>query len=162
MPFYYDLTSVNIFCHLVVRMSSPFIIAVIHQCLCVSSFHDSSSFMVVSPTSKFLNIGHCWEDSLAHLPLRVRACDFQIRHPNHSSFVMNFHMFSSAFIIHHHCWYFLSSCIILRHLAWLCIMLIIFYHQVSFICYTITSGTLYIVLSIFHLQSLTNNDATST
>ena len=75
------------------------------------------------------------------------------------------HDLSHVFISFHHSPSLLIFSIILHHLASSCMTLYHAYHILSsgFIhLLPITSGTLYIVLSIFHLQSPTNNDATST
>ena len=129
MPFYYDLTSVNIFCHLVVRMSSPFIIAVIHQCVCVSSFHDSSSFMVVSPTSKFLNICRCWEGGFPCSPTSESE-GMWLPNTSPKSFIIC-HDLSRVFISFHHSPSLLICSIILYHLASSCMTLYHAYHILS-------------------------------
>lgn len=120
MPFYYDLTSVNIFCHLVVRMSSPFIIAVIHQCVCVCVCHlfmiHLHSWLFHPPPNSWIWVivgripllTYLWE--WGHVTSKYVT---QIIHHLSWSFTC-FHQLSSFTIIADIFYHLVSSCVILH------------------------------------------------
>lgn len=129
MPFYYDLTSVNIFCHLVVRMSSPFIIAVIHQCVCVCVIF--SWFIFIHGCFTHLQIPE-YGSLLGGFPCSPTSESEGMWLPNTSrkSFIICRDL-SHVFISFHHSPSLLIFSIILYHLASSCMTLYHAYHILS-------------------------------